>query len=414
MRITTLLFTFIIFRMSFQVCQSAIYVADKSFDETLELEYREWVKKTVSSEIFSHPNSPYYGIKTDCADAAIALRLIFAFENKISFSFKDNEGNLVTEKTNRFDHFQSSQEKLKKLIDYLADKIGSETLAHSNTYPIQINQINSGDLYITRWKNKKGEYTRHVYIIKDILPTGDLLLLSSTQPRAIRPLLARKGMPLHFFGEAPFGFRRFFQPGQQIPSQLPHYSLEQYDLKNKGETAFFNHLKNTLKNSEDSLKLNIQRRIENICVALTARADIIDMAIEYKKDNNIKCFSKGTYDEFSTPSRDQNIFNDIERLRAGVKSILSQNLVNDIDENVWLGLNFLLNSSEENRNDEGGLESIKNFCTIEVQIDSSKTVLLNMKSFYERFKKGYISSNPNESLPTRWGLAPKKSNCPSY
>ena len=43
--------------------------------------------------MFNDPKSPYYGISTDCADTAYALRAIFAFENKLPFAITNPSGN---------------------------------------------------------------------------------------------------------------------------------------------------------------------------------------------------------------------------------------------------------------------------------------------------------------------------------
>lgn len=388
------------------VANAAIYQATRTFENSDEIIYSNWVKEAVKTDIFSNPESPYYGIKTDCADAAFALRAIFAYEHKISFEFIENDGRRISEKTNRFDSASSTEiGRLRAFIDFIAENVGSEVLASDNTYPIDLKTIRPGDLYITRWANPKGELTRHVYIVKDILPTGDLLLYSSTQPRAVRPLLPRKGMPLRIFKERPFGFRRFQANLGQPKERQEHFSNMQYDALKLGQEKFFAYVKEGLKSSEDSLQLNIERRIENICVALETRKDVVEIALEERNPN--KCFSKSKYDEYSTPSRDSNIINDIQRLRNGYTTVVKNGLSGELNDETRLGLDYLIG----NDSSEEGLSALKNLCSLTIELSGDRRVIMTIKSFSDRYKAGVVSSNPNESLGARWGLERARGTC---
>ena len=388
------------------LAHSAIYESTRPFENADEILYSNWVKDAVSQDIFSNPESPYFGIKTDCADAAFALRAIYAYENKLSFEFIENDGRRISEKTTRFDNASTTEiGRLKAFIDFIADNVGSEVLASDNTYPIDLKAIRPGDLYITRWANPKGELTRHVYIVKDILPTGDLLLYSSTQPRAIRPFLPRKGMPLRIFKERPFGFRRFQANLGQAKEKQESFSNMQYEALKLGQEKFFALVKEGLKSSEDTLQLNIERRIENICVALETRKDVVEIALEER--NPSRCFSKERYDEFSTPSRDKNIINDIQRLKNGYATVVKNGMASELNDETRMGLDYLIGADAT----EEGLGALKNLCSVVIEFGGDRRVIMTIKSFSDRYKVGVISSNPNESLGARWGLERAKGSC---
>jgi hypothetical protein len=390
------------------VAKAAIYQATRSFENSDEILYSNWVKDTVAQDIFSNPESPYFGIKTDCADAAFALRAIYAFENKLSFEFIENEGRKITEKTTRFDNISSTEiGKLKAFIEFIAYSVGSEVLASDNTYPIDLKAIRPGDLYITRWSNPLGELTRHVYIVKNILPTGDLLLYSSTQPRAVRPFLPRKGMPLKIFKDKPFGFRRFQANLGQSKEKQESFSNMQYEALKLGPEKFFALVKEGLKSSEDTLQLNIERRIENICVALETRKDVVEIALEER--NPGKCFSKDRYDEFSTPSRDRNIINDIQRIKNGYTTVVKNEMTGELNNETRLGLDYLIGSDSS----EEGLNALKNLCSIGIDLGGDRKIIMTIKSFSDRYSAGVVSANPNESLGARWGLERAKGTCKS-
>src|SRR5689334_8914534 len=42
-------------------------------DRTFEDKYSDWVKSNVDEKIFTSPDSPLYGIQTDCAEAVYAI-----------------------------------------------------------------------------------------------------------------------------------------------------------------------------------------------------------------------------------------------------------------------------------------------------------------------------------------------------
>lgn len=371
-----------------------------TWTKEFEAQYSEWAKSSqLSSDIFSNPQSPYYGIKTDCADATIAIRTIFAFEHQLPIYFRDNNGSVISNRSNKYDHLQSSS-RLKAFLTDIGESIGSEILASDNTYPIALSNIRPGDLYITRWIDNSGIDTRHVYFVKDILPTGDLLLFSSTQPRAVRPLLARKGMPSHIIPGEPYGFKRF-TTGPRF--EKPDQSFSQYDDLKKGGRYYFSKIKETHQKIKDTFENNINQRIENICIALQTRISVVASALDQFEKNNHHCFTQEEYDEYSTPSRDHNIDFDIESLVFGWKTIKEKNIQANLSEKTQLALDYL---SEETDSPEA-LNQLNSFCFIEISNFS-----LNIKNFHDLYKSGAISSNPNESIEARWGQKSVNGICP--
>lgn len=391
------------------IAKGAIYESNLSLVTPNDDSYSKWVKEAVSQDIFSNPQGKYFGIKTDCADAAFALRIIYAYEQKLPFKFVLNDGHIITQKSTLFDHVSKDEiQKLKALIEFIGQNVGSEGLAQDNTYSIDLQALRPGDLYISKWSNPKGKVTRHVYIIKDILPTGDLLLFSSTLPSAVRPLLPRKGMPQNIFKDAPFGFRRFLPLNNSLQAPLEDFSNMQYEAVKSGEEHFFKLIKNLLKNTNDTLELKIQRSIENICVALTTRFDVVEMAQELREELDGKCFTKNQYDSFSTPTRDLNISLDIERVKNAYRTIVDNQIPINLDELTSIGLNYLIAKDQST----AGLDAIKNFCSIPIETSANTRIIINIKTFYDRYKAGMVSSNPNESRESRWGLSKSTNVCP--
>ncbi|MDD4974339.1 MAG: hypothetical protein PHY93_08295, partial [Bacteriovorax sp.] len=368
--------------------------------------YIDWVKSDkLSADIFSNKKSNYYGIKTDCADAAIALRVIYAFEQQLPVYFKDNDGNIITNESLKYDFVPVGIERLKAMLEDLSNNIGSEVLADGNTYPISLSDVRPGDVYITKWRDASGIDTRHVYFIKDILPTGDLLLYSSTQPTAIRPLLIRKGMPSHIIDGPPYGFKRFTR-GKNF--EKADQSWSQYEYLKQGQKYYFSKIKESHQMLKDTLENNINQRLENICVALQTRADVISATLEYIVKNNNRCFSKEEYDEYSTPSRDHNISFDIENLIYGWKIIKQRQKQSELPENIQQALEYLAGKDLS----DNASNALNTFCLIKFESLSGQQVSMSIRSFYEGYKSGAISSNPNESIDVRWGIARETDICP--
>jgi hypothetical protein len=400
------LIIFILISMA-QKSIASVWTANRDWNIEDEIKYSEWVKANLKVDIFSNKESLYFGIKTDCADAAMALRTIYAFEQKLPISFKDNDGKFISNDSTSYDYLKSDLEKLKEMIRDIGENIGSETLADDNSYPIALAEIKPGDIYITKWKNSTGIDTRHVYFIKDILPTGDLLLYSSTQPRAVRPLLARKGMPLHIIDGKPYGFKRF---KMGVHFQTPSLDYSQYNDLEKGEVFYFSKVKSTHQMIKDTLSNNISERIENICVALQTRQDVILSTIEYKNQIQNRCLTKEEYTEYSTPSRDFNITNDIEKLMYGWRVIKQRGIQDQIPSETQLALDYLIN---KNNNPEA-LNALNTFCKVQFTKSNNQEITMSIRSYYERYRFGVISSNPNEIIDARWGFAKEVKDCPTY
>lgn len=397
---------FLVFLLFSVKLRAEVWTSKNVWNIEFEVLYSEWVKSTnLSADIFSNPKSPYYGIKTDCADATMALRAIFAFEHQLPIYFKDNDGLFLTNNSLKYDAIPEQIDRLKALLQDIGENIGSEVLASDNTYPISLADVRPGDVYITRWTDASGIDTRHVYFIKDILPTGDLLLFSSTQPRAIRPLLTRKGMPSHIITGEPYGFKRFTS-GPKF--ERPDQSYSQYKDLQKGERFFFSKVKDTHQKVKDTFENNISQRIENICIALQTRVIVVDLAILQAVKNNHQCFSRDEYNEYSTPSRDHNIAYDIESLVFGWKAIKQKQIQSQLSENIQLALEYLAGNDLS----EEAHSALNIFCTVKTMININLEISINMRDFYRRYKAGVISNNPNEAIEARWGYTRESGTCP--
>lgn len=377
-----------------------VWESHRKWDDTDIQAFKGWVETSLERDIFSNSESPYYGIKTDCADAIFAYMAIYSLENQLYFQIKLGHNVFIDSDSDRFDHLPQEQ-RLKALIHYIGSNAGTYALAYYNSYPIALQDISAGDIYIVEWQ-KNGKTNRHAYLIKSFIPTGHFELYSSTTPVKTRKLALRKGMPLHLFSSSPWGFKRI-APYYLISKNRPDYSTEQYKMRSKWGKNFLGNLSKFIAQIDDDYNTNLERRIENVCDMLEGRVREVDAAIQYKSKIG-RCMNSSEYYMYSTPSRDSSLLSAMTRLLVGWKKIRKIAL-EQIDTDKTQALEYFLgkDKSSESR------ESLYNLCPIKIENSS-----FTMRDFFLLKRSKKISSNPNDPLRRRWGLNAPRSKCPTY
>ncbi|WP_157679951.1 hypothetical protein [Bacteriovorax sp. DB6_IX] len=377
---------------------AAIWKSERPWQEADMLNFREWVKSELNRDIFSNPDSPYFGIKTDCADAIFAYMAIYSLENQLYYQVKLSHDTIIDSDSPRFDHLEQ-RERLKALIHFIGSNAGTYALAYYNSYPVGLKDIQAGDIYITEWI-KNGQANRHAYLIKDFLPTGHFILYSSTTPVKVRTLAKREGMPLHLFSAAPWGYKRI-APYYLIKTAQDK-SNQQYDLLKKWGKNFHNNLSKLLATEDDNYDLNLNRRLGNICDMMKTRIEEVNSSLVYQQRIN-RCMNATEYYMYSTPSRDSSLQSAMTRLLVGWKNIRKQDI--SIDPSTYSALEYFYGKDKSS----DAKKELYAKCPVSV-MDSPIT----MRDFFMLKRANRISSNPNDSLASRWGLSSSTSSCPRY
>jgi hypothetical protein len=391
--------TLIIILLSAQVF-GQVWNSQRKWDVSDIANFKSWVRTELDRDLFIEPSSPYYGIKTDCADAIFAYMAIYSLENQLYFQVKLGHNIYIDSDSNRFDHLPEN-ERLKALVHYIGANAGTYALAYYNSYPIALRDISAGDIYIVEWE-KNGKTNRHAYMIKDFIATGHFELYSSTTPVKARKLALRKGMPLHLFNSGPWGFKRI-APYYLISKSRSDYSNEQYSMRAKWGSKFLGNLSKYLAVEEDDFNTNLKRRVGNVCDMLEGRVREVESAITYK-DKISRCMNSSEYYMYSTPSRDSSLMSAMTRLLVGWKKIrkISQE---EIDLEINMGLDYFLGKDKSSE----GREALYNLCPVKIENSS-----FTMRDFFMLKRANKISSNPNDPLRRRWGLNSPASKCPRY
>ncbi len=370
---------------------ASVWSATHDWDSSYENKFTEFVSSSeVYPAIFSDKNSNYYGIKTDCADLMLSLRIIFAQKESLPIKFKTGNGRIFSNDMTDFDHFKNDIDRTREFIHAVGDEIGTVDLSELNSYPVGLENVRAGDFYSVQYLNQLNELSHHVYVVKGFADNGDIILYSSTTPKAVRPLLQRIGRPTRVINGEPFGLRRL----KNFRSDPAQYDFSQYEELKIGEAAYFKKLKESHQKTPDNLMINIEHRFFNICEGVKTREKIIQMTIDYKLENKIDRFFGESYDLFSTKNRDNSIYVDIQNLVYGYQNIVKNNNINEITKEQKLALSYLAFG------DKDGLFELNSICKIELKSNIS----MSLRSFYIRFKEGLISSDPNDSYRYRWGI----------
>jgi len=400
------------FLVSFNSSYASIWDATNSWTLEAEERYNAWVKSdSVHTKIFQDKNSPYYGIKVDCADTAYALRAIFSFENQLPYKIKNpsyRPGSktpaFFTNEMNNWDKLAKPEARVVGFLNLVGGALGTEQMSLNDTFPLKVKSTTSGDFFMYKI-NSNGKAIRHAYIIKDVTPVGNFDLIYSTQARKKddQPLNLQKNQELSHAPQVNWGFKRFRWPEHYGTTQVSEengYSLEQYEwAKTLSERDFFKRVKKTLAQETESDDALIDRRLKDLCSKLKERVDSVKAGYEYSVKIK-RCMDYGEYDAYSTPNRDGHIREEISKLEEQYKEIVKDGTDNEINP-----VNFrLLQLIFAKKFDVSGKTELDQYCQVEYKEGS----VLDIYSIVQSFKNKKTSFHPNDGIDLRWGVGNAK------
>ena len=384
------------------------------WNEAYEEKYAEWIRsENVSTTIFSDSNSKYFGIHTDCADTAYAFRAIFAFENQLPFSIKNPSGGrksfYITNRTRSYDKITSPEKRLIAFINDIGESVGTESLSHFDTYPIAINSINSGSLFLYKIDGKFNTFIRHTYIIRDVNDNGSFDVIYSTQSLKYSklPLVRNQEKDFEELPFSPWGFRRFRwpnllgQPIEKLPIVLKA-SNEQYVMAAKLEANdFFNYVRKTLSTVVENNDQRFIKAMQTLCHEAKSRVEYVNQGVLYDEEIKHRCMNYDEYDSYSTPVKDSMLKNAFKKVAYFYNESLKDGSFEKIPFSYQHFYEIIFENSLDNR------EDLKTFCEIKYASDYS----IDLADLYQRVNADSISSHPNDSLAARWGEDGPRTNC---
>lgn len=302
----------------------AVWEVHKEWTSADEDAFAEYIENKFHADTFSNPQSPYYGIKTDCADAIYAARIIFSAQHGLPVQFSDptSRGRYITQKMSRWDSL-SMPERLLRFIDYVSD-LGSTYTLELDSYPVDISReaFRPGIIFLSPHlsdseQRATGFRGGHAEYVKSVSDTGFVEVISSTSPRLMRTLSLSKNpymAPLLTRG----GFRALKLPQHfnMHVQDLPHYSLSQFQiadwaplkiLSRRQIFQWHEEIRRALRTRAPSFDERVNIVTDSICSLLRTRAILIYQGWNVVTQNHRRCLSGDLQDEYSTDSRDRRI-----------------------------------------------------------------------------------------------------------
>jgi len=391
---------------------AAVWTATARWDEDAERRYSAWVERSFVPTLF-YQDSPYAEFATDCADAAYAMRMIFAFENGLPFVIGDPErpGRTISQATRRFDHLPAGLPRFRAFLEWMATHTSTATLA-DDTYPVRIDreQIRPGIIFLA-WR-------RHVVQVVEVRPTGLIRYLESTTPRTIRVMTSIVGFPHQVPADPKArrhgdGFRRFKWPEHYgLPeARLPGYGTEQFErARALGREAlpFHDWLRERLALTEESPVARARRQLFTLCQMAWDRATVIDeaqQALVALRRAGRRCMGPADHDAYSTPGRDAALRRAFEQTVAHAESPQWH----QVDGRFRDFVELLLGRLPEERAQQVRPDLLK-WCDVD-RVDGGPGRSMDLAELYALSRDGRLVSDPHAPTAQRWGLAAYAPTC---
>lgn len=407
-----LLFVCLIFVSHSPILKASVWQDTQLWSVQYEEEFSAFMKSNaVREDMFTDPKSKYYGVSTDCADTAYALRAIFAFEHNLPFAIYSPSGERGSNKTinNRqssWDRAGSNLQRLVAMINEIGDSVGTENLAHYDTFPIALKSINSGSVFMYKINARFGKFIRHTYNIKEVSDVGTFDVIYSTQANKARglPLIRRKDKEFDNNPTAPWGFRKFRWPehlGKDlsvIPSELGP-SEEQYPLATSlGAVAFFKMVRKLLSNTSETVADRMNRAFKSVCTEAQARIDYVNQGVNHANETNNKCMNYEEFDAYSTPARDLALKELFGRFAQAYTDAADEGTLQTLNPAMAEYYQIIFKNKTVANTD------LLTACPITYR----PGVSIDLATLWKRLSSDLLSSHPNDTIEVRWGESSRK------
>lgn len=396
-----------------------VWTDTNTWNAQWEARYQGWVQSEWNRDFFARktlPNgapNPFLNLRSDCADTVYAMRIVFAAWHQLPFAAVDPTGGsrLITNRMNRFDSIQDPGERLRRFLLYIFGVLSTASLPN-DTYPIALDQdsVRPGTLILTTRTN------HHSWTVKEILPIGvPWLIFSSRVSATTSPLWQERQSwpnPQWVFegNRTPQGHAGFraFRPIDYLRRpvwEVPGYSEEQYRIPLNQWQKFATQKLAQRAESDEQL---LRRLFKVACDGMQGRVGAVRDGILHLQKAP-RCMDYPTYDNFSTPNRDQRVFDDLAALRTSFKEIMRANGGSRVPADFRGQLQKIfpqLDRSAKVENESMPVQQITS--TSSCVIDYGKKI--DLAEAKRRLFAGLMSNNPHDSIEFRWGESRGSSN----
>ena len=370
--------------------QAAVWEVKQSWDVNYEKKFSEWVKSpSVHLEMALKPQKKYYQQNLDCADLIYYLRVIFSYENKLDFLAFDKDGQDWSPSSHRYDSIADNDSRVQAFIKDLLIQTNTSTL-QKDTALVDVNrdQIRAGTILLTDKSD-----SNHAWIVKDVYASGIPQLISATVTTPATPMIyPSQTFPYgpsifnrqKFLNPARGGFRRFLWPQELKNRQTIKSSIEQTRIP---ILNFFDEVQNRLAIQTESKSDRMNRLLDELCVQMRIRTNIITDAIWFQKTG--APWTAANIDALSTYNRDQKVKDLIMAIVAYHQADSTQfntQLKNKVFQFMQANANYTAADTESR-------------CLVQW----AQKRVEPLSALVQRFAK--MQADPRASLEERWGLS---------
>lgn len=357
---------------------ATLWPVTHQWDWEWELKYTEWVKNEINASWWKD-----HGIVTDCADALISARWIFARVHGLPTANHLTTGAYFTERSVKpewenlpTDPDWTKDRRFLTALEYLLQFTFTHTL-WQDSYPVAINadSLLPGGYHLDLHDNTG--HTQFIYKVGTHPDEVPMTTLNSTTPRELRDLFEFIFLE-DTSASSGDGFVRMRWPirtGDQVDlvpaEQMPHYSLEQFDPNfiQSPRTMFWQEVFYRLDPNADYNVIAVKVANELL--------DLFQERVKIVEDGFRVCGTQHcapgspAYEAWSTPSRDLRILQTISILNSILSMVTSSGDIHQVLATRVLNLN--------------GRDWTVN-------------------DLIEIWNAGTFSSDPNDTPEKRWGL----------
>ncbi len=375
----TRIFLFFICSLTLSTSKADVWKSSAAWDDAYEARYSQWVRHSFQESFFT--TGDWAGIKTDCADAIFAARIVFSYLNGLPFALGKAEPSFSNSST-FFDRVEGPILRVRLFIEHVNEKTWTGTLAKF-TYPIAVNRqsVVPGVIWL-----KPG----HVEMVSNIRENGVVELRGSWLPGAVRDMITVTTLGYVPTG-ADAGFRRWIwpqnigmpketQPGYDESQVQPATArqptaLDKYLDISKFEESVRSKL--AVSSKSENAKSRLKRLAHDFCALIEARSQVVTLGYDYVGKVH-RCLNDREYYAYSTPGRDSNL------------------------RRVVFGLGLQVD------NDLGRVAAALNTCKPIVATDGS---VVRPMDFLKKLLTLDFSSDPHQKPSARFGLEPPVRVC---
>lgn len=363
-----------------------IWTAKNEWSEEWESKFSEWVRNNFNKKFFKK-----YNIKTDCADAAVAIRWIYSrmmslpAGNTLTFG-----GVMMTNRSLRstWKDLPTSENwyddrRFMTALDYLLLNTYTHSLQR-DAYPIKISPtyLTEGTFHLEM--REEDGHTRVISKIDRDTRNYPITDLYSNVPRVVRtlaeePFTVSEQPEMRVGGFMKHRWTKFSgNEADLVPANMmPGYSLEQYrpEFFTHGIPNFSAEVVARFQEAFDPV-MALEALFKNIKNSMRDRIDVV--ASGYSACQKVDC-SPGSsgYENWSTPSRDGRLLGYFKQIQNYLKTLSG-------DELTRFAVRYKQELSRKY-----------------IKIDRKKYLYQDLE---EIWTKGLYSSNPKDPPQRRWGL----------